>query len=445
METNHCHVVENFAVVINAQREAADQIVFGRLELRVGGTIPQKCGDGVAHDLECFFCLILARLQSCLIRTGLCHRTEITVGTVGQAAFFANLARQTRHETTAPKNVISDRQRKKIRIIARQRGHADQNVRLRCCMRNALLATHRLGYCRQLGQGFTLWQATRKLNGDGIGLLATDITNHGDHGTIGDIVFCMKIQQVLTGNGFDGLNRRLPPVRMVAIGKAPEGFAGDRFWLGQRFTYRRNRTRLVARQEFRRHRRLGQQTSEQSNGLLTLGLGRERAYGHTRTVGASATTALRGNVSNRIGDLRFAHGWLGTAIGQRGSRKAACQHRIGQGGRAGLAGRITSPARIKIHVHIQNRNRVVFNEINTRAVRQCPVLNIQGSVCVAGNAQQGNDPDFFQHRISLFSAGARKRRACAPPVLILAGVQVRPRSADHPRNIFGQPPAPVLA
>ena len=83
-------------VAVHAQGEAADEVVFGGLELGLGGALPHKGLQHLPGHLHGLRGLVGAGLQADGEGAGVQGGLEVAVGAVAQAAFFAHFVHEQR-------------------------------------------------------------------------------------------------------------------------------------------------------------------------------------------------------------------------------------------------------------------------------------------------------------------------------------------------------------
>src|SRR6266705_1073264 len=137
VETDRGDLLEDLAVGVDAQRKAADEALFRRLQLRLGGPGLHELDDDRARQLERFARLVAPRLQSHQKRSLAFVGPEVTVGAVRVAALLAYFPEEPRHESPASQRVIADEERKVVRVGSGERRNAQQHVALGGRVRHA--------------------------------------------------------------------------------------------------------------------------------------------------------------------------------------------------------------------------------------------------------------------------------------------------------------------
>jgi len=124
------HVAEQFAIAVDKQREAADEVGLGGIELSLRRALLHETRKHLTRHRQRLFRLVGAGLQPDRERTRMQAWRKTAVDAVTQAAFFAHLGRQARDKAATAQNVVAHRQREKIGIVALVAGLPQQHVRL---------------------------------------------------------------------------------------------------------------------------------------------------------------------------------------------------------------------------------------------------------------------------------------------------------------------------
>ena len=263
VESDGGNVIEDLGVAVEAQRETADQILLGRPDFGVRRTFGDKAGEHFAAQLEGFASLRLFGLQSDLEWPRLRQRHEVAINAVGQAALFTHLLHQPRDKTAAAQRVVADQQGKEIGITPFERRQANQQMRLRGRMRDAFftgVGEPRFGQRGNFAAGGQVGrQHLRQVNG----LRLRDVADNRDGCPPGGEVLTIKTDEVIALQRRQGFRRGMTPVGMARVEPRPEGPAGNRPRLGQRFLEAGDVARFLALENFGRKLRTDQNGTQQ--------------------------------------------------------------------------------------------------------------------------------------------------------------------------------------
>ena len=288
VKTNHGKVIQNLAIAVEAQREAAGDVLLGSYQFAFGDATLHEFVQCLLDDFHGFSRLLTLGLQANLERTEVGHGHEIAIHAVDQAAFLTHFFGQARDKTTAAQDVIADIQRKVIRVAALDARVAQQNMRLRSRMLDAFI--HRtLWEChrRQGWLGFHRRQLGRQAFGNLAGFFARHVAYHGNHRAFGTIVLLIKRLQVVALQRTYGLRFAsiIQRIRVIAVQGFHEGLVGDALGLGGCFLQTGNGAGFFTLQGCLWEVRLLQHLAKNIQCLLTLARLAQGAQLESSTIG----------------------------------------------------------------------------------------------------------------------------------------------------------------
>src|SRR5690606_6555370 len=141
--------------------------------------------------------LLLLGLQTDLERAFDGHRHEVAVNAVNQTALLADFLGQTRNETATTQDIVTDIERKIVRITTTDTGITQQNMRLAGWMLNALFKrllrqSDRTQRWRRGGFGQGSSQAFGNLGS----LFAAHVADQGNDSIVGAVIGLVELQQI---------------------------------------------------------------------------------------------------------------------------------------------------------------------------------------------------------------------------------------------------------
>ena len=223
---------DGFGIGIEGHGETADNVVFGLLQLGLGGAFGNEVGQDGAGGGQRVFGTVFFGGEGDAERAFARHRAEAAGYAVHQPFFVAQFFHQAAVESAAAEDVVADDECVAVGVLAHnQRQPHDDGGLLFTVERDVLAAAGVVGDFGDFGAGGGLRGQAFQYGGRRFfGLTAVDVADDGDVGVVFGVVAAVELRQVFKRDAVDALfaAARAVGIGMAAVVEQGYGAAGEK-------------------------------------------------------------------------------------------------------------------------------------------------------------------------------------------------------------------------